>query len=401
MRVPLRGLRVALLVLLAACGVDPGKVPTMEIYGGDGEAPRSEDAVHFAVVGATRSVAYGARAEPPAPQETIADIRTALAVRGLDGIILTGGYVRRSTNDEWTRFGRRWRDVIASELSSDNKGRKPAMALPGSGEILGDRRLAGYGAAFPGIGTGIGFNRNASWGQLDLQVGDATFRLLFLDTHKAAMGSRWKEQLFWLPKAVSEGEYDRLIVFMPDPRVTLAEKGGMDRQDAPSELIEIIEEYAELNSLVAVISGGPRTNEVILPTGTFGEAYLVAANAGIDMPTLLKAGPADEAGYKDVSLEPLYVVALQREFDRRVTDGAGFPESVVDQARGEGSWTSYTPRWDGSAFPIQGWWILSLKPDEAVRLTFRMRRPDGTFFDAYAVERGVRGGWQPVPVSGP
>ena len=37
---------------------------------------------------------------------------------------------------------------------------------------------------------------------------------------------------------------------------------------------------------------------------------------------------------------------------------------------------------------------------EAMTLTFRMRRPDGTFFDCYATKREAVGGWSVVPVEG-
>lgn len=387
----------AMALLVTSCTLDAAKVPSHDVYARSGEPVRARK-VSLAVVGATRSVAYGARAEPSGPAELIADVRSESAVRGLDVIVLTGGFVRRSTPDEWKRFDKRWGDLIDSERPSDNKARRPVLAMPGAGELLGDKRLVGFGAAFPGIGEDIGHNRTASWGAFDLQVGRATWRLLFVDTHKQALGSRWKEQLFWLPKAVSEGEYDRLLVFMPDPRVTLAEGATMNQSGAPAELIEMIEEYAGFNKLAAVISGGPSTNELILPSGAFGEAYVVAGNGGLSGPTLLRAGPADSAGYRDISLEPMFDLALIKEFDRQ-SETQEFSEEIIDKAKGRGSWESYTPRIDGSAMPVQGWWIVELQ-GETLTLTFRMRRPDGTFFDMHTLERGPRGGWAAAATGG-
>lgn len=394
----MRALWLGLLLtvgVLPGCGIDPGKVPTHEVFAKDGGEVRAKKHVTFAVVGATRSVAYGAKAEPEAPVQLVADVRSEAAVRGIDAVVLTGGYVRRSTPDEWSRFGRRWKDVIDNEMSSENQARKPVLALVGDGEMLGDRRLSAYGAAFPGAGAGIGFNRNASWGKVDVNLGKVTWRILMLDTHQKALGSRWQEQLFWLPNAVSEGEYDRLVVFMSDPRVTLADGARMDPGDGPTQLIDIIEEYAGIDKLVAIVSGGPRTNELLLPTGTYGEAYVVAGNSGVDMPTLMKAGAADEAGFKDVGLEPLYVTALQQEFTRQA-DTREFSENVIDQSLARGDWETYIPRFDGGAFPVQGWWIMDLAADSSITLTFRMRRPDGTFFDLYSLRRGLRGGWATV-----
>lgn len=390
-------LLAATLAAAAGCTLDASKIPSHEVYGRTGE-PITAKRVSLAVVGTSRSVAVGATAEPSGPLETIADLRTESAVRGLDAIVLTGGFVRRSTPDEWNRFGKRWGDLLASDRPSENKARRPVLAIPSAGEVLGDKRLVGFGAAFPDIGEDIGLDRTASWGATDITVSGATWRVLFLDTNKGMLGSRWKEQLFWLPKAVSEGKYDRLLVFMPDPRVTLAEGATMNRDGAPAELIEIIEEYAGLNKLFAVISNGPATNELILPSGPFGEAYIVAGNAGLGGPTLLRAGPADAAGYKDVSLEALFDLALMKEFDRQ-SEALAFPEPMIDKAKGRGTWESYTPRYDGATFPIQGWWVVDLQ-GEGIRISFRMRRPDGTFFDLYGIQRGARGGWAPAPAAG-
>lgn len=375
-----------------ASAVKPDKVPAVEVYGKDGETVGGGKRVAFAIVGSTRGIGVGAKAEPKAPQEIIADLRTQAAVRGMDFVLLTGGYVRRSTADEWGRFGRRWKDVLDVDLRSDNKARKPVVAVPGSAEVLGDRKLTGFGAAFPGSSAGIGFNRNASWGKVDVNVGKTRWRFLMLDTHQKAMGSRWKEQLFWLPNAVSDGEFDKLVVVMPDPRVTMADGARMDPGDGPSQLIDIIEEYAPLNALTLVVSGGPQTNEVIMPTGAFGEAYVVAGNAGLGGPTLLQAAAADEAGFKDVGLDPLYTVALMKEFDRR-SETESFREDVIDKAKGRGNWETYTPRFDGDAFPVQGWWYVEIDT-KGIALTFRVRRPDGTMADLYKTRRGKRGGWQ-------
>lgn len=375
-----------------AGAVNPEKVPSVEVYGKDGERVEAPNGVSFAVVGATRTIGAGIKAEPDAPLQIIKDIRTQSAVQGLDFVLLTGGYVRRSTIDEWVGFGERWRDVLDLKLRSQNQSRRPAMAIPGDAEYLGDKKLTGYGGAFPGASAGIGFNRNASWGKVDVTVGKTRWRLLMLDTHQRAMGSRWKEQLFWLPNAVSDGEFDKLVVVMSDPRVTMADGATMDRNDGPSQLIEIIEEYAPLNALTVVISGGPATNEWIQPTGAYGEAYLVAGNAGIGMPTLLQANAADDAGFKDVGLEPLYTVSLMNEFDRQHSK-VEFQEAIVDKAKGRGEWETYTPRFDGGAFPIQGWWKIDIDR-KGIAVTFRMLRPDGSLADIHKTRRGSSGGWR-------
>ncbi|MFT7519164.1 MAG: hypothetical protein ACI9MC_001304 [Kiritimatiellia bacterium] len=384
---------VGLTLVVAGCGVDPAKVPSHAVYAKHGDVVKTKGKVSFAVVGTTRSVAYGVRGEPTVPAETIADVRSQLAVRGLDFVVLTGGFVRRSTNDEWNAFDARWKDLLDGQTTSDNKSRRAVLPLPGPGELLADRRLQGYGAAFPDAGAPIGYNRVASWSHVDVDLGKTTWRLLFLDSNKSALGSRWNEQLFWLPKVIADDSYDKLVVFMSDPRLTLAQGEKMNRGGAPTELIDIIEEEAGVMKLMAVVSGGPATNEMFLPSGIFGEAYVVAGNSGIGMPTLLKAGAADVAGYKDVGLDPFFDTALMGEFNTWSED-LEFPETVINKAKSRGEWETYTGRYDGDSFPVTGWWVVTLEGED-VELTFRMRRHDGSFHDLY-VSRFKRGkGWQP------
>ena len=357
-----------LVSVVAGCGVDPAKVPSHEVYAKHGEVVKAKGKTSFAVVGTTRSVAYGVRGEPKVPSEVITDVRSQIAVRGLDFVVLTGGFVRRSTTDEWKAFDERWKHLLEGETPSDNKARKKVLPLPGSGELLGDRRLKGYGAAFPDAGAAIGYNRVASWGHTDIDLGDTTWRLLFLDSNKAALGSRWQEQIFWLPKVIGDDSYDKMVVFMSDPRITLAQGAKMNRGGAPSELIDIIEEEAGVMKMMAIVSSGPGTNELFHPSGIFGEAYVVAGNSGISMPTLMKAGAADAAGYKDLGLEPFYDTAMMGEFNRWSED-LEFPESVVDKAKARGEWETYIGRYDGDSFPIQGWWVVTLEGED-IELTF-------------------------------
>ena len=67
----------------------------------------------------------------------------------------------------------------------------------------------------------------ASWGYFDQVVSGVKWRFLVVDSNKEALGSRWREQLFWLPKAAA-GDYEHLLVFMHDSRVTLATDGEMN-----------------------------------------------------------------------------------------------------------------------------------------------------------------------------
>lgn len=377
------------LALLAGCGIDPAKIPSHQLYADDQAVVDAGDDVSFAVVGATRA-RVPRRASAEAAGQVIADLRSEAPVRGLDFIVLMGGQVRHSTTGEWEAHAARWSNVLAGETESENRGRRPVLAVPGRAERLGDRPLKGWGAAYDGIGRDIGHNRVASWSAFDVEAGGVTWRILTVDSDRKAIGSRWQEQLFWLPRALEEGHYDRLVVLMSAPWITLG-PGGMDRDDGASTLLELIEDHTAMMKLHLVITGGPATNELYLPTGPYGEAVIVAGNGGVPGDGLARWGAADDAGLQDVGLETGLDVGLQGELTRWSAD-LDLPERVTDHARAAGSWEGFTGTYEGGDFPIAGWWQVTLSGWD-VALTFRMRRHDGTFHDISTLRYSEDRGW--------
>lgn len=377
----------ALVLLLASCGVDPSRVTAQVPYARTGDVVAPGESLSFAVVGATRTLVPSADG---AADDVIADIQRESVARDLDFVLLTGDYVRRSATSEWVAFGDRWSETLASDRPADNPDRVRVIALAGADEAVGDKALAGYGAAFKGQGPDIGLGRVASWGYFDATIGTKTWRLVFLDTHEKALGSRWKEELFWLPKVVSGDDFDHLIVFLPDPLVTTAQGAEMDVDDNASELLSVIDEHSGMMKLVAVITGGAATNSLILPTGPFGEAHILAGNAGIPGASLLRSRPAPEAGYETIEIEPGFDKAIGRGFLLWQRDLVLSQRVIDDEAAGI---------YDGSAFPVQGWWIVTLDPRGAAA-TFRINGPRGQV-DIYRASWSRKDGWQPgeVPTS--
>ena len=384
------------LLSLVACGVDPAKIPHTAVYAKDagtsGEVVDAGSELVFAVVGATRTGLPGVpSSESDVAASIIADVKNETPVRGLSFVALTGDFVKRSSNQEWARFATRWGDTLKSDVDSNNTLRLPVMPVPGAGEFSGDARLKGFGGAFPDAGASIGYNRVGSWGSIDTKIDGDTWRFIFLDTHEAALGSRWQEELFWLPKVVTGEDYDHLVVFMPDPLVTLAQGTVMNPDDAPSTLLGIIDDNAGVAKLMAVFSGGGATNEVYLPSGSFGEAYINAGNSGIPGQNLARWGAADKAKFRDVQLEALFDLSLMGEFDRQ-NESKPMSETVVDQAKARNSFATYTGIYSGADFPVQGWWIADVKK-KTMSATYRMRRADGTFRDIYTIAYGKKDGW--------
>jgi hypothetical protein len=381
---------IAALSLLVACGLDPSKVASHAIYADDGDRIQASGHVSFAVVGDTRTP-LGAPTESDAVHGLIADVAAQVPARDLAFVVLTGDYVRRSSSAEWSAFSQRWTDVLLGDAVSDSRTRREVVAMPGPNEAAGDPSLRGYGAAFAGTGAEIGHNRVGSWSRFDVDVDGETWRFVFLDANRDALGSRWDEQVFWLPGVVSGDGFDHLLVFLSDPLVTLAQGAAMDAGDAPSELLGIVDDNSGIMKLLGVFSGGPTTNEAFLPSGSFGELHVVAGNGGVGGQNLARWGDGTAAGVKELALEAMFDVALMEQFDHWAAS-AMFSERTIDHAKARGEWEGFGGEYDGTAYPVQGWWIVDLKK-RTMDVTFRMRRFDGTFRDIYAVRYSRSAGW--------
>jgi hypothetical protein len=364
---------------LVACGIDPARVPAHPPYARDG-AVLEDERVAFALVGATRALVPGGDA---VVEQIITDVGGEATARDLDFVVLTGGYVRKSGTAEWAAFDQRWNDVLKSDRYSGSANRIPVLALPGDSERWGDKALAGYGAAFTAQGPDIGLGRVSSWGAFDVKSGARTWRIVWLDPHEEALGSRWQEQLFWLPKVVSSG-YDQLLVLLPDARYTAVPGREDDADGDVAELLGVVDEHSPMSSLVGVFTGGPAANAIVLPTGAYGEAHVLAGAAGVPTDSLVRSkGEGDAA----IGLEPVFDGILKTQFD---ADRSELPPRVVE-AEGTGVY-------DGGAFPVQGWWVIEITGGR-VLATFRMR-VDEAMTDVYAAKWTKKDGWvggQPAP----
>jgi hypothetical protein len=178
---------------------------------------------------------------------------------------------------------------------------------------------------------------------------------------------------------------------MPDPLVTLAAGTSMDDDGGPSEILSIIDEHAGVGDLKLVIGGGTGTNEFFLPTGTYGEAYLVAGNSGVATPQLARWAKGESLPYAEVSHEPLFGLALMAAFDARAADG-GYAEKTIEHARGSGAWEGFDAAFEAGTLPLVGWWAVSIAGD-VVTVTYRQQQPDGSFRDVWTGRGDASKGW--------
>lgn len=384
-----------MLFLLTGCiGLNVNAVPTQDLYADDGETKTAKGRVEFAVVGDSRPFVQGEQtrgrvATPGAEEAIVKDVSAAVQAESVDFVVLMGNMVAGSSTAEWKGFSKDWSLVLSgSELPETGTLRTRVIPVAGSSDRAGDDRLRGFGAAFPGVGKEIGYNRVASWYAFDVEAGRATWRLMVLDSAKEDLGSRWGEQMAWIPKAL-EGEYDGLIVFMHHPRWTLAKGAEADADGAPSELLDAVDDATKIGALKAVFSGNTLTNEVYLPGGKFGEMFVVAGASGAPADSLKRWG---RVGQEDLKLEPIYDLALMKEFDRWI-EPKGISEAVQDKAKGAGDWKGFDAEIDSAAMPVQGWWNVALVGDD-MELTFRMVGADGALKSLYTVSYDAKDGWK-------
>lgn len=349
-------------------------IPTQDIYAHDGEVKSTTGALHFAVVGDTRAAIASDKVDgrvsiDGAEQAVVADIAARVEDSRLKFAVLLGNMVATSSTAEWKSFTKDWVAALAGSDIAENGGtRVKSVPVCGVSDRSGDEWLTGFGAAFPGVGANIGANRVASWYTFDVSADGKVWRFVVLDTDKAALGSRWEEQQAWIEGAM-KGDYDHVLVFMNQPKMTLA-KGAKDNDGGgPVELLDTVEQSTDLNAIVAVFSGNTGTNEIYLPGGRLGEAY-INVSSGAPAATLARWRNEPE-----LKLESIYDLQLIKAFDHAV-DVRGLAESSVDHAKARGSYAGFVGEYEGRALPIAGWWNVSVAGD-TMTLDFRMWDPSG------------------------
>jgi hypothetical protein len=405
-----RGLVLTLVLglvglLLAGCGVKAGKVPEHKIFADDGQKLETERAISFAVIGNTRDArgfsdrrAHHRAVHGGATREIVADLANEVMDRSLSFVVHMGDGVTASTGPAWRAEDATFKNVFdGATVGKSGAKRIPVMPVAGDGEYRRDRLLKGLGLAFPGVGADIGFNRVASWYAYDLKVKKARWRILVLDTNKRALGPRWQEQLYWIPKAVEGDDYDSLIVFMHHPTETLASHEQANYEGAPSELLDIVEDSIGLMKLRAVFTGDPHTTEVFEIGGRYGTLHVNAGGGGAPASDLFRWNVVQEGEDQDnlvesLKLEPIFDISAMKAFNKRAVDDR-FPESIMDAGRGDGSYAGFPAFFDARWFPLYGYWVVRLD-GSTMNVTWRLWTSDGKLSDAYQVDYRNETGWQ-------
>ncbi|MED5373509.1 MAG: hypothetical protein VX899_21000 [Myxococcota bacterium] len=388
----------AALLSLASCATAPEKIPDHTVYADEADALDVKgDTLTFAIVGNVRApVPVLDKAGRKGPTEGVSedlvqDLRRRVDRQQLDFVTLMGDNVRWSTTKEWKAFDSLWQEVLDGQTVPTTEGyRIPTLPVVGDVDRRGDGSLQGVYGAFPDIGVDIGHARVASWYAFDVRVDGVIWRFVVLDSNKEKLGSRWNEQLYWIPEA-TEGRFDHMLVFMHDPMYTLAQGTEPNADDAPRELIEAIEDTKTgLFKIRAVISAEPHASEVILPDGPGAAAHITAGGGGAPGETLDRYGNLGELG-ENVALDPLFDMALLEDFKAQA-QAKEFPEDALEHATATGSWEGFTGAYDARYYPTYGYWMAELS-GEQLELVYH-HYADGSFEPLYGLTWTDAGRWK-------
>ena len=384
MRNPIHALLpLATLLTLSACGLDPAKVAAHTLLADDGATVEAEDGVQFAVIGNTTG---------DATEALVADLATRTAGSDrLDFVVLMGGQVSASTTRAWKSFNKTFEGVLAGP---GVEGGLPAVPVAGQGEGTGDEIYRGWGAAFPGVGQDIGYNRLASWYYFDIKTGDQTWRFLVMDADRARLKSRWSEQLGWLQGAI-DGDYDGLITLFYDPAYSLAGATvNSSRAAAPAEILDFLDEKIEQTRLKAVFFAGPGANQVLAPGGLYGPLF-IGAGAGGGTPEDLHREDPNDSGGETLILESSYDGTMVESVNKWSQAGL-IEEKVVNEARGLNEFDGRPRVIKGASVPTTGWWEVKIN-GTALSVRLHMVQPDGTYAETWQGVTRLGAPWITVP----
>jgi hypothetical protein len=380
--------------VILGCGLHPKNLPTHRIVAKDGVQLDAVEDLRFGVLGNTRTSiplldsGKGNTTSDAANGQILGDLMWQNQQGALDFVVLMGDMVRASRDKEWAAFDTQWRDLLDGSTLPEIEGKRlPVLPVAGDRESLLDERLKGFGATFPGFGADIGFNRVASWSFFDQVIGGTKWRFIVLDSNKEGLGSRWKEQLFWLPTA-ARGDYEHMLVFMHDSRISLSSDVEMNRGGVAQELVEVIEQHAGLMKLSAVFSSSAHSSEIFLPEGRLGTAYVGAGGGGARASSVNRWGDGAPAGLEHMQLEPAFDLALQGSLAKR----DDLEQDVIDEARAEGEWEGFIGRYNSKHFPLYGYWMVDIQ-GEKLGMSFRLLTETGALKEAYSLNYAPKAGW--------
>ena len=319
--------------------------------------------------------------------ETTPSILTNIKNKSPNCVAFVGDMTRSGHKREWVKFQKEQLSLL---------GDIPIIPVAGDSEGAKDPKYLNLKATFPDFGTDIGYNRVSSWMSYDVKTEGMTWRFMVLDANKSMLKSKWKEQMAWIDETMQEGEFDALFIFMHTPYYNLA--GGspkMNNEGTPKELIEQVDNSLLSMKLRAVFFGGEHANQVILPQGDFGTAYIGAGGGGAPADDLYLWQSGEKFDILDrVKLEPVFRDRLLKEVDRWNSQTPLSP-TTMNKAFNTGSYKDFPGLIEGNAYPIYGWWSLDIEGSVS-SITYYHHYMNGSIQPIYKLRYSEKSGWKAI-----
>ncbi|MAA79651.1 MAG: hypothetical protein CL916_10360 [Deltaproteobacteria bacterium] len=282
------------------------------------------------------------------------------------GLVLLGNFVKSLSPKIWSEQ--------ISTLLNESTGMS-MIAIPGSTEYK-NKLLNEFGDIFGTAKQDIGLNRFAGWQHARLTDGNESWTVLFLDSHKNEMGTKWEEQKQWLSSIVEDNK-EQIVIFMDQAPQELSGK-----KHAPSqELLDVVYQSTGLSQVRLVVFSGSTHIQSFLPETSFDALYLGCGGGGkkaIDLNINNKE--------QLLKIHPL----LQSYFYQKVLEG-DFSEDVQSQLMSSGDYVGKTPKLSSKEVPAYGWCSVSF--DNGLHITQRHTLDGDSFATALSLSFTKVNGW--------
>jgi hypothetical protein len=324
-------------------------------------------------------------------RDVIGDITARGMMKPMTMLVHLGDMVTSSSRSNWAGFAKQFAGLIDGDTAPPTAIRRmPILPVVGDRDCAKQPSCDDFAKVFPGFGQEIGFGRVATWEGFDLVVGDGErWRVVVVDTNKAGLGSRWREQLIWLRGAVTDPGKGLIVLMHEAP---ISRKKGPAAEGA-TELMDLIMGTAPLLSVRAVFSAGASNSQLLLPEGSLGPLHVVAGGGGTPGDDLRRGVLGRPDG---MELDATFESGL----DHMVGSYLGQPkppaDKVVDEALGTGSFEGYPRVVDGSTFPGHGWWLLDIQAG-GLSVRWRVKQGSGVFAEEGRWVWAHDTGWQGQP----
>ena len=300
--------------------------------------------------------------------EIIRDMKEAKS----DSLVLLGNFVKSLSPKVW--------NTQISSILESSEGMS-VLAVPGSTEYK-NNLLQEFGDIFGTTKQDIGLNRFSGWQHIRVFDGVDSWTVLFLDSHKQEMGTKWDEQKKWLSSIVEDNK-EQIVIFMDRSPKDLSGK----KNEPSQELLDIIYMSTGLSQVRLVVFAGGNHIQSFLPDTSFDALYLGCGGGGKKATDLNMSNKAQV-----LKIHPL----LQSYFYQTVLEGS-YSEEVQSKLMSTGDFEGKPPKLSSKEVPAYGWCGVTF--DNGLHVTQRHTIDGSSFFPALSLSFTKVKGWSKTVIA--